>query len=264
MAGVDFPAAHSMDTEWFAVDAEGNVGLFDSSEDGAVPNRAATLGGAAEPSFDAYTFYAGVAARRFAAGAWEHTDHDRSWCATQEAAERIFLVLAAAPEPFAALVRAAPDKVHVSLHVPRDAAQVIAWVNALDGAGLRSGVNVLVRRSRLAETHAAVAQLRAAGIANDRMVFLPLRGSLEDTPTPGEVANVAGGTPFQSMSCARSPRFVSVDADRRVAWCSYTTTRAPLEAPTYAALKVALDGLGLRPCWEAMPAAEVKLVQLRA
>lgn len=33
----DFPAAHSMDTEWFAVDADGNVGIFWSSEGGAVP-----------------------------------------------------------------------------------------------------------------------------------------------------------------------------------------------------------------------------------
>ncbi|MGP1384908.1 MAG: hypothetical protein ACTS2F_15180 [Thainema sp.] len=33
----DYPAAHSMDTEWFAVDADGNIGLFDSSEGGAVP-----------------------------------------------------------------------------------------------------------------------------------------------------------------------------------------------------------------------------------
>ncbi|MDY6938511.1 MAG: hypothetical protein SWY16_12670 [Cyanobacteriota bacterium] len=33
----DFPAAHSMDTTWFAVDAEGHIGMFDSSEGGAVP-----------------------------------------------------------------------------------------------------------------------------------------------------------------------------------------------------------------------------------
>jgi hypothetical protein len=32
----DFPAAHSMDTEWFAVDADGHVGHFYSSEAGAV------------------------------------------------------------------------------------------------------------------------------------------------------------------------------------------------------------------------------------
>jgi len=34
----DFPAAHSMDTTWFAVDRDGNVALFDSGEAGAVPD----------------------------------------------------------------------------------------------------------------------------------------------------------------------------------------------------------------------------------
>ena len=34
----DFPAAHSMDTIWFAVDAVGHVGMFDSGETGPVPN----------------------------------------------------------------------------------------------------------------------------------------------------------------------------------------------------------------------------------
>lgn len=33
----DYPAAHSMDTHWFAVDAEGNVGAFDSGENGWLP-----------------------------------------------------------------------------------------------------------------------------------------------------------------------------------------------------------------------------------
>src|SRR5687767_8900820 len=33
----DFPAAHSMDTMWFAVDPDGNVAVFDSGEAGAVP-----------------------------------------------------------------------------------------------------------------------------------------------------------------------------------------------------------------------------------
>lgn len=36
----DFPAAHSMDTTWFAVDRDGNVGRFETGEDGAVPNDA--------------------------------------------------------------------------------------------------------------------------------------------------------------------------------------------------------------------------------
>jgi len=48
----NFPAAHSMDTTWFAVDSEGRVARFESGEAGAVPNTAASGGGAAEPSFD--------------------------------------------------------------------------------------------------------------------------------------------------------------------------------------------------------------------
>lgn len=37
---VDHPAAHSMDTEWFAVDRDGHVGHFVSGEAGAVPDGA--------------------------------------------------------------------------------------------------------------------------------------------------------------------------------------------------------------------------------
>jgi hypothetical protein len=33
----DFPAAHSMDTEWYAVDGKGHVGVFISGENGPVP-----------------------------------------------------------------------------------------------------------------------------------------------------------------------------------------------------------------------------------
>lgn len=42
----DYPAAHSMDTTWFAIDQDGNVGIFGSGETGAVPNTAvdATFG----------------------------------------------------------------------------------------------------------------------------------------------------------------------------------------------------------------------------
>ncbi len=35
--GEDYPAAHSMDTTWFAVDAQGHIGMFSSGEAGAVP-----------------------------------------------------------------------------------------------------------------------------------------------------------------------------------------------------------------------------------
>lgn len=36
---VDFPAAHSMDSSWYAVDKDGFVAYFDTGEDGPMPNR---------------------------------------------------------------------------------------------------------------------------------------------------------------------------------------------------------------------------------
>lgn len=151
------------------------------------------------------------------------------------------------------LVEAAPDKVHVSIHHPEDAREVgrvLDAVAALQGRGIRSGINLLVRRTSLDASHAAAERLRAAGIAPERIVFLPLRGM--DTPTAADLARVAGGGPFQSMTClarcAPSPRFCAVSWDRTVAWCSYTRERRPLAAPDWPALSAALDGLGLSPC----------------
>jgi molybdenum cofactor biosynthesis enzyme MoaA len=151
------------------------------------------------------------------------------------------------------LVDAAPNKVHVSIHFPEREAEVtrvIRQVHELAERGIRSGVNFLVARSNLGPARRAAEAVRAAGIANDRIVYLPMR--VEDTPAPAEVAEVAGGRPFQSMSCltacGRSPRFCSVGWDKTVAWCSYTPTRAPLRALTYDGLRSALAGLGLVFC----------------
>ena len=150
------------------------------------------------------------------------------------------------------LVEAAVDKVHVSIHTATDTdevTRVIANVTALANAGLKSGVNLLVRKSRLEAARAAADALHAAGIANERIVFLPMRGT--DVPTPNDIAKVASG-PFQSTTClARchsSPRFVSVSARKSVAWCSYTVERRTLSAPTHAALVEATTGLGLIDC----------------
>lgn len=69
MDALDYPAAHSMDTSWFAVDEDGRVARFESSEDGAVPNNAATGGGAADPSFDTFALDAVRIARALVARA---------------------------------------------------------------------------------------------------------------------------------------------------------------------------------------------------
>jgi hypothetical protein len=149
-----------------------------------------------------------------------------------------------------------PEKIHVSIHFPDRELEVrraIARCEAIAARGIKSGVNLLVRRSGLVAARAAAARLADAGIGPERIVFLPMRG--QDTPSPGEVAQVAGGARFQSMSClagcAKSPRFCSIGWDKTVAWCSYTGARRALAAPTFAALVEALDGnggLGLTFC----------------
>ncbi len=146
-----------------------------------------------------------------------------------------------------------PDKVHVSIHFPQHAAEVshvIGLVKQLELAGLRSGINFLVDREQLTAATLAAHQVRQAGISNERIVYLPMRGM--NTPTPKQVATVAGELPFQSTSClsacGKSPRFCSISWDRQVAWCSYTQTRAKLTELSYAGLTAALDGLGLEFC----------------
>jgi hypothetical protein len=151
------------------------------------------------------------------------------------------------------LLEAAPDKVHLSIHFPDREAEVervAAQVGDLAARGVKSGVNLLVSRAGLDAAARAAERLRAAGIGNERIVYLPQRG--QDTPSPRDVARVAGDLPFQSMTClsacARSPRFASIGWSRSVAWCSYTTTRGQLRGLTWSALQDALRGLGLAFC----------------
>lgn len=150
-----------------------------------------------------------------------------------------------------------PDKTYVSIHEPscaKEVSRVIRQVSALRGIGLVAGVNLLVRRSELRESTAVRTELWKSGMTNDAITFLPMRG--QDTPTPEELARVAGG-PFQTMTCVKkcglSPRFASVGADRTIARCSYTQARRPLESLDAAGVVRALDGLGVAFCGDDEP-----------
>jgi uncharacterized protein YjiS (DUF1127 family) len=154
---------------------------------------------------------------------------------------------------FDRLLAACPEKVHISIHFPErneEVTRVISQITALEAGGVRSGVNLLVSRSKLPACAAAAARLRDSGISNERIVYLPMR--MADTPTPAEVAYVAGGRPFQSMSClaacGRSPRFCSVGWNKTVAWCSYTRSRRQLESLSHNGLTQALANLELEYC----------------
>jgi sulfatase maturation enzyme AslB (radical SAM superfamily) len=153
---------------------------------------------------------------------------------------------------FADLVAAGPDKVHLSIHHPDSVSEVervIAGVEKLEAAGIKSGVNLLIPADQLASARVAASRLHRNGIDNQRVVYLPQRGA--NTPTPKEIAGVAGG-PFQSMSClaacGKSERFCSISWDKTVAWCSYTSARNILDELSFAGLHAALDGLPIIPC----------------
>ncbi len=151
------------------------------------------------------------------------------------------------------LVAVAPDKIHISIHFPEsqpEVERVISQVTTLATRGICTGVNLLVARSQLISAQNAAQQLQQAGIANDRIVYLPMRGT--DTPTPQQMARVAGSKNFQSMTCllacAKSSRFCSIGWDKQVGWCSYTIARRKLPSLTAAGLATALTDLPLVFC----------------
>ena len=151
------------------------------------------------------------------------------------------------------MVAAGVDKVHVSIHFPgnkREVNRIVEQVGALSDRGIKSGVNLLVQRSKVDSAALSAKMIRDAGIGNDRIVYLPMRSS--DTPTPKQIAEVAGNEPFQSMTClsrcGKSPRFCSISWDKQVGWCSYTESRNELSELSYQGLSKAVDGLGLRFC----------------
>jgi sulfatase maturation enzyme AslB (radical SAM superfamily) len=152
-----------------------------------------------------------------------------------------------------ALVAAAPDKVHLSIHFPErvsEVERVIHQVHMLWHRGIRSGINLLVAASNLEAATLAARAIRSSGIDNTRVTYLPMRG--QDTPTPAQLGAVAGGSRFQSMTCltrcAPSERFVSIRSNQTVAWCSYTQARRALPTLDFDGLMQALSGLGLTFC----------------
>ena len=156
-------------------------------------------------------------------------------------------------QTYSDLIQAAPNKVHVSIHFPQrwdEVQRVVRQVHSLDRDGIVSGINLLVGSSFVAEAAEAARYIRGAGIDNNRIVYLPIRGG--DTPTAQEIARVADGTSFQSMSClaecGKSPRFCSISWDKKVGWCSYTTSRRMLPELNYQGLLQTLHNLDLRYC----------------
>jgi len=115
------PAAHSMDTTWFAVDADGYVGVFDTGEDGGLPLAAAA--GPEAGSFDSWPLDAVLLARGIVDGTYpwldEPVDHYSS-------AARVVLVLHPDADDSPTTYRDASDRSY-SIHeqLPDDGVRVL-------------------------------------------------------------------------------------------------------------------------------------------
>lgn len=93
------PAAHSMDTAWFGVDADGNLALFDTGEAGALPEDAAAAGDHARPLGGAPDGFAAIAAAlKLPEDLWEeapdspvfrYTHDDDNWIAGRYTREQV-------------------------------------------------------------------------------------------------------------------------------------------------------------------------------
>lgn len=148
------------------------------------------------------------------------------------------------------------NKVHVSIHFPEKTAEVtrvIQQVRDLAAAGIKSGINMILRGDDLAAEKAAVLQIKEARISAERVVFLPMRakGKHPDLDRFKEIASILSPK-FQSvwclMECHQSDRFVSVDWQGRIGWCSYTEAKTTMKEFTYAGLQDALHAKKLVYC----------------
>jgi pyruvate-formate lyase-activating enzyme len=127
------------------------------------------------------------------------------------------------------LVRAAPDVVHLAIHNPGNAheiARVLRQVHTLAAAGVTSDLYLVVRASRIDDALRAAAHARAAGIDDDRILYLPLPDDSTSAYAPGGQVPVIGW-------------------DKHVAWGTSPRSRRPLASPTHVALIAGLAGLGL-------------------
>lgn len=145
-----------------------------------------------------------------------------------------------------------PDKIHLTIHQPDNEAEVLRverQVQQIASIGIKPGVNLLVGADKIASVKSVYERLGKL-LNNDQIILVPQRFS--NTPTPKQLASVAGGKPFQSPSCLlkcqRPANFCSVSWDKKVNSCSFAPNKVPLETLDYAGLVKALEMVKWESC----------------
>lgn len=145
-----------------------------------------------------------------------------------------------------------PDKIHVTIHQPenpQEVERVLNLVQRIASIGIKPGVNLLVGADNT-DNAATVYQQLSLLLTPEQIILVPQRYS--NTPTPKQLASVAGGKPFQSPSClleCRPPQnFCSVSWDKKAAPCSFAPCKEPLPSLDFAGLEAALKNVRWKRC----------------
>ena len=150
------------------------------------------------------------------------------------------------------LERCKPDKIHITIHQPKnekEVQRVEALLSRIKAIGIKPGLNLLVGADKIeAATNVFLRMMKI--LDGDQIILVPQRFS--NTPTPKQLASIAGGKPFQSpsclLACKRPKNFCSVSWDKKVNSCSFAPNKEPLETLDYAGLVSALDKIKWQKC----------------
>ena len=156
------------------------------------------------------------------------------------------------PEIWNMLEQHKPDKIHVTIHQPdneKEVNRVEALLPRIEAIGIKPGLNLLVGADKI-EAATKVFQRMTKILDNDQIILVPQRFS--NTPTPKQLASVAGGKPFQSpsclLACKRPENFCSVSWDKKVNSCSFAPNIIALESVDFKGLSEALSKVNWKRC----------------
>lgn len=145
-----------------------------------------------------------------------------------------------------------PDKIHITIHQPENEAEVNRverQVQRIASIGIKPGLNLLVGADKVDAARTVYEKINKL-LDSDQIILVPQRFS--NTPTPKQLASVAGGKPFQSPSCLlkcqRPTNFCSVSWDMKVNSCSFAPNKEPLQSLNYSGLIEALERVRWKSC----------------
>ncbi|MBO7599361.1 MAG: radical SAM protein [Bacteroidales bacterium] len=153
---------------------------------------------------------------------------------------------------FEKVIETPPDKIHITIHFPdneKEVSRVIKTLEKLSKTNITPGVNLLVNSNKTDVCQQVYKKLLTF-LTPKQIILIPQRFS--DTPTPKQLAAIAGGKPFQSPSCllkCTPPQdFCSVSWDKKVNFCSYAGGKKPLQTLDYHGLMAALANVEFKQC----------------